>query len=158
MLAKRRLRSQAFLAETVETGDKSCDVTDNIFRAPCMFWEESLGNINAQDVAFPERVSPRILSFESIDYFGTSEYFGGREKNFDGEANWSGVVNFHCMKMSLVMRRRWLKWRDMFIGFSCIYTSVLNQFRNKSSNTEYSTVDQVGREKYLARKHRFVFN
>ena len=58
-------------------------------------------------------------------------------------ANWSGVVNFHCMKMSLVMRRRWLKWRDMFIAFSCIYTSVLNQFRNKSSNTEYSTVDQV---------------
>ena len=54
--------------------------------------------------------------------------------------------------MSLVMSRRWLKRRDMFIAFSCIYTRVLNQFRNKSSNTEYSTVDQVGREKCLARK------
>ena len=31
------------------------------------------------------------------------------EQNFDGEANWSGVVNFHCMQRSLevsmLMRR-----------------------------------------------------
>ena len=33
--------------------------------------------------AFPERVGPRILSLESVDYFGTSEYFS---ENFDGEA------------------------------------------------------------------------
>ena len=25
------------------------------------------------------------------------------EQNFNGEANWSAVVNFHCMQMSLVM-------------------------------------------------------
>ena len=25
------------------------------------------------------------------------------EHNFDGEANWSGVVDFHCMQMSLVI-------------------------------------------------------
>ena len=25
--------------------------------------------------AFPERVGPRILPFESVDYFGTSDYF-----------------------------------------------------------------------------------
>ena len=51
--------------------------------------------------AFREQVGPRILLLESVDYFGTSEYF---TENFDGEAiNWSGVVNFHCMKMSLVM-------------------------------------------------------
>ena len=42
--------SQAFLAETVETGDKNSDVTDDIFRAPYMFCEESLGNFNAKDV------------------------------------------------------------------------------------------------------------
>ena len=23
-------------------------------------------------------------------------------QNFEGEANWSGVVNFHCMQISLV--------------------------------------------------------
>ena len=42
--------SQAFLKETVETGDKNRDVTDDIFRAPYMFYEESLGKINAKDV------------------------------------------------------------------------------------------------------------
>ena len=39
-----------FLAETVETGDKNRDVTDNMFRAPCKFCEESLGKINVKDV------------------------------------------------------------------------------------------------------------
>ena len=28
--------------------------------------------------AFPERVGPRILSLESVDYFGISEHFSGR--------------------------------------------------------------------------------
>ena len=59
--------------------------------------------------AFPERVGSRILLLESV---GTSDYFSGRKKknlnehNFDGEVNWSGVVNFHCMQMSLVMSIR----------------------------------------------------
>ena len=30
--------------------------------------------------AFPERVGPRILSFESVEYFETSEHFSGRKK------------------------------------------------------------------------------
>ena len=30
--------------------------------------------------AFGERVGPRILSLESVDYFGTSEHFSGRKK------------------------------------------------------------------------------
>ena len=30
--------------------------------------------------AFPERVGPRILSFESVDYFGTNDHFSGRKK------------------------------------------------------------------------------
>ena len=41
-----------FLAETVETVDKYREVPYNIFRAPCMFFEESLGKINAEDVEF----------------------------------------------------------------------------------------------------------
>ena len=61
--------------------------------------------------AFPERVGSRILLLESV---GTSDYFSGRKKknlnehNFDGEVNWSGVVNFHCMQMSLVMSIRFI--------------------------------------------------
>ena len=45
-----------------------------------LFCEKTLRKINAKDVGFPERVGPRILSLESVDYFGTSEYFSGREK------------------------------------------------------------------------------
>ena len=62
-----------------------------------MFCEERLGEIDAKDVE---------LSFqngsvhENVDYFGKIEYLGG---NFDGEAtDWLGVLNFHCMKLSLV--------------------------------------------------------
>ena len=61
--------SQAFLAETVEAGDKNRGVRRDLLKASCMLCK-----------AFPERVGPRILSLESIDYFGTSEYFSGRKK------------------------------------------------------------------------------
>ena len=30
--------------------------------------------------AFPERVGPRILSLEGVDYFGTTDHFSGRKK------------------------------------------------------------------------------
>ena len=30
--------------------------------------------------AFPERVGPRVLSLESVDYFGTTDHFIGRKK------------------------------------------------------------------------------
>ena len=45
-----------------------------------MFCEESLGKIKFR--AFPKRVGPRILSLESVDYFGTSEHLllRGRKK------------------------------------------------------------------------------
>ena len=34
------------------------------------------------------------------------------EQNFDGEPNWSGVVNFHSMQMSLVMSMRFIYGDD----------------------------------------------
>ena len=40
---------------------------------PLMFCDESLGKIKFR--AFPKRVGPRILSLESVDYFGTSEHY-----------------------------------------------------------------------------------
>jgi len=64
-----------------------------------MFCEESLGKINAKDFE-PERFRSRILSLESVDYFGTNEYFSGRkkenlnEKNSDGEAPVGGTLGF----------------------------------------------------------------
>ena len=44
-----------------------------------MFCEESLGKIKFR--AFPKRVGPRILSLESVDYFGASEHYWVVEKN-----------------------------------------------------------------------------
>ena len=38
-----------------------------------MFCEESLGKIKFR--AFRKRVGPRILSLESVDYFGASEHY-----------------------------------------------------------------------------------
>ena len=85
----------------------------------------------------------------------------------DGVANWSGVVNF----LWTFHFQWWPKWHAMFITFFALwqwcnfsrtwiyghlifmyYTHVLNQFRNKLSNTiykikypeEYLTVDKVG--------------
>ena len=55
---------------------------------------------------FPERVGPRILSLESVDYFATSEQKSVVEKqgriliSKTSMSNCSGFVNFHCMKMS----------------------------------------------------------
>ena len=62
---------QAFLAETVDTGNKIRCVTEttHVLRR----------RRKLRFRAFPERVCPRILSLESVDYFGTSEHFGGRK-------------------------------------------------------------------------------
>ena len=62
--------SQAYLTETVDTGDKNSGVTKAMHR------KKSCERCRA----FPERVSPRILSLESDDYFGTSDYFSGAKK------------------------------------------------------------------------------
>ena len=53
--------------------------------------------------AFLERIGPLILSLESVDYFGTSDHFNGQKKKNVNHQNWSGVVNFHCIQVSLVM-------------------------------------------------------
>ena len=64
--------------------------------------------------------STNFIAWKRWFLSGTREYFS---ENFDGEAiNWSGVVNVHCMQMSLVMSmrvyfRRWLKKRAMFVTF-----------------------------------------
>jgi len=43
-----------------------------------MFFEESVGKIKLR--AFPEWVGPRILSLESVGYFGKGEHFSGQKK------------------------------------------------------------------------------
>ena len=46
---------------------------------PCMFCEENSGKIKFR--AFRKRVGSRILSLESVDYFGASEHHWVVEKN-----------------------------------------------------------------------------
>ena len=67
-----------------------------------MFLEESLEKIKFR--AFPEQVSPWILSLERVDYFRTRKHFSGRKNtNLISKTSIMSVVNFHCMQMSLVI-------------------------------------------------------
>ena len=101
--------------------------------------------------SFSETVGPRILSLESVYHFRKTDYFSGRkqdqsfEQNFDGETNWSGIVNFHCMQKSLVMSMRFILFSAMIemtrylhqVSLSFVYLS--NQFRN-TLNTSSKTI------------------
>ena len=62
-----------------------------------MFCEESLGKVKFR--AFPKRVGPRILSLESVDYFGASEQYcvvGEKKRNLI-----SKIAMVGCCKLSL---------------------------------------------------------
>ena len=84
-----------------------------------MFCEESLGKIKFW--AFPKSVGPRILSLESVDYFGASEHYCVVKKKI--RILISKIAMVGCCKLSLyanescdehaIYFRRWLKWRAM---------------------------------------------
>ena len=100
---------------------------------------------------FPALLDPRILSVESVDYFETSDYFSRRKKrnnldeqNFGCEANWSGVVNFSCIQMSLKMSIRFI-FGDNFVYLSIEKQIIAYDIKSKYPE-EYSTVDKVGTE------------
>ena len=65
--------SQAFLAETLETGDKNSGVTDDIFRAPYMFCEKAQETLMGKMSSFLGTGRSTNLSIERVDYFGISE-------------------------------------------------------------------------------------
>ena len=62
-----------------------------------MFCEESLGKIKFR--VFPERIGPRILSLESVDYFGTNEHYSVRKKENLDLISKTAMVG--CCKLSL---------------------------------------------------------
>ena len=82
-----------------------------------MFCEGSLGKVNDKDLElFQNKLVHKFYWLESqVDYFGTSVNTSVVEKkknvktgktsinSADSEANWLGVVNFHCMQMTLVL-------------------------------------------------------
>ena len=130
----------------------------------------SLGKIDAKDVElFPEQVGLWILSLESVDYSRTTGWIllpqsvvGKKknlyEQNFDGEANWPSVVNFHCMQIECCDKhadyfRRWLnkapsssRFRILAImyflsnrspWFSSIYARVRNKIVEYAMKSKY---------------------
>ena len=54
--------------ETVETGTKNRCVIEATYVSRRKLRKDKIR-------AFPKRVGPRILSLESVDYFGTSEHY-----------------------------------------------------------------------------------
>ena len=82
----------------METADKIRDVSQR----HDLFCEESLEKIDVKEIELFRNGSVH----ESVDYLETIEYF---RENFHGEAaNWSGVVNFLCMQLSLGMSMRFI--------------------------------------------------
>ena len=75
-----------------------------------MFCEESLGKIKFR--AFPKRVGPRILSLESVDYFGTSELLSGRKKKI--RILISKIAMVGCCKLSLYAKGLVMSMRFIF--------------------------------------------
>ena len=61
--------------------------------------------------------------------FGASEHFSGRQKKKEEswleKANWSRVVNFYCMQMSLVMSLRFI-FGDHWIDVPCSHHDVIS--------------------------------
>ena len=59
-----------------------------------------------------------------------------KEQNFHGETNWSGVVNFYCMQMSLVMSMRFIFGNEMTCHVYHVFDVIsldmrgLGRFRN----------------------------
>ena len=70
--------------------------------------KESLGKINAKDI---ERFQHgAVREFYRLKALITLEQVN--ISVVDGEANWSGVVNFHYMQMVLVMSMRFVFFDD----------------------------------------------
>ena len=136
---------------------------------------------------FSELLGPQIISLLNVDYCGTSEYFSGRktkesllsEQNFDGEANWSGVVSFYCIQMSglfsamiemtrhvhhVFALRQWcyfsqieaLNFMYLYMCMQLIQKQIVKYNMKSKYPEEYLTVDKVGSEKLLTRKSCFL--
>ena len=75
-----------------------------------MFCEESLGKINAKYVKLFQNGSVHklchlkvLITLEQVNGSVVEKKENLNKQNFNGGAHWPGVVNFHCMQMSLVM-------------------------------------------------------
>ena len=70
---------------------------------PRTFCEENVGKIKFR--AFPKRAGPRILSLESVDYFGASEHYWVVEKK---RILISKIAMVGCCTLSLYENESWI--------------------------------------------------
>ena len=88
-----------------------------------MFCGESLGKINTKYVKlFQNGLVHKLchlkvlITLEQVNGSVVEKKENLNKQNFDGEAHWPGVVNFHCMQMSLVMSMQIIcgdDWNDV---------------------------------------------
>ena len=125
--------SQEFLAKTVETGESRREESHEFYRLKA------------------------LITLEQVITLVVEKKNDLNEQNFDGEANWSGVVNFHCMQMNFVLSMHGVTiFLSCFLDFRafttlrtespsifvegesarrvCIYTRVLRRIRYKNIN------------------------
>ena len=98
MRAKRGSWSRAFLTETVEIGDKYRDVTPYLKNVELFRNEWVHEFYRLKTLISLEQVNTSVSKQSRIFMSKTLA-----KLRCHGEAKWSGVVNFHCMQMSLVM-------------------------------------------------------
>ena len=85
-----------------------------------MFCDESLGKIWAKFVKLFRNGSVRefyswkaLITEKQVNTAMVEKDKILYEQNFDGDTNWSGIVNLQCVQMSLMMNMWFIFWRSL---------------------------------------------
>ena len=93
--AKRKTRSEAFLAETVESENKCRDETSTAYSKDVeLFWNGLVHEFYRLKA---------LITLEQANISVVEKKKNLYEQNFDGEANWSGVANESCDKHAVFL-------------------------------------------------------
>ena len=92
-----------------------------------MFHEECLGKINAKNVElFWNGLVHEFYRLKALITLNTSvvEKKNLYEQHFDREANWSGLLDFHCIQMGLACENIRFSLRNVPSGKERVETDV----------------------------------
>ena len=115
--AKRGSRSQAFLAETMETGDKNWGMTGTMH-----ILGRILEKINVKDVELFWNGSVHKFYYRLLCNKRTLQWLKRKKTlrwwgQLVGCCKLSLYTNEYCLQHAVNFNLRWLKWRTMFITF-----------------------------------------
>ena len=103
---KKELWSQAFLVESVDPGDKIGGVTKAMHRKLRKYWCERCRAVFRKGSVDDFYRLKALITLEQVITLVVKKKKNLNEQSFDGEANWSGVLNFDRMQMS----HWWVLW------------------------------------------------